>query len=60
LFDFVEAIIMDGKEIDLAFLSCSVPLDGKELDFCLIVQLFVSFLFHSQEDGLQKHELMNN
>ncbi len=51
---------MDGKEIDLAFLSCSVPLDGKELDFCLIVQLFVSFLFHSQEDGLQKHELMNN
>ncbi len=41
-------------------LSCSVPLDGKELDFCLIVQLFVLFLFHSQEDGLQKHELMNN
>ncbi len=53
---------MDGKEIDLAFLSCSVPLDGKELDFCLIVQLFVLFLFlfHSQEDGLRKHELMNN
>ncbi len=30
---------MDGKEIDLLFLSCSVPLDEKGLDFCLIVQL---------------------
>jgi hypothetical protein len=26
-------LIMDEKEIDLSFLSCFVPLDGKGLDF---------------------------
>jgi hypothetical protein len=41
---------MDEKEIDLSFLSCSVPLDGKGLDFLFDCSAFVLFLFYS-EDG---------